>query len=234
MPMKHRLIIILFILLQSKLFAMGQRVDWDKAIDSAIRKYGLKEEKRIASWFRAAKMQLPPKELALLAFKSERKIELWGKNSKQGWTHIHDFPMTAFSGKLGPKLKEHDMQIPEGIYKLTSFNPFSSFHLSLMVNYPNAFDKKKAKYEGRKKLGNNIFIHGSNLSAGCLAIGNQAIDQLFYLVRKTGLKNTKLIIAPNDIRCHKAKTAKQGQPVWLPELYDQIKVALKPYQNCHG
>lgn len=211
---------------------MGRRMDWDKAIDSAVRKYGLKEEKTIASWFEKANFKSPPKALTLIALKSEKKIELWAKSSRNNWTHIHDFQLTAFSGKLGPKLKEHDMQIPEGIYKLVSFNPFSSFHLSLMINYPNPWDKKKAAEEHRRQLGNNIFIHGSNLSAGCLAIGNKAIDQLFYLVRQVGLKHTKLIIAPNDLRCKSAKTPKTGQPVWLSELYRDIKVSMKPFQNC--
>lgn len=231
LPMKALFLAVL-LLLQSPIYGMGKKLDWDKAIDQAVRRYGLKYEPEIQNWFKQANVSYPPKKIALLAFKSERKIHLWAKDNKNQWKDIHQFPLTAYSGKLGPKLKEHDLQIPEGIYKLSSFNPFSSFHLSLMVNYPNRYDKIKGIKDHRKKLGNNIFIHGSNLSAGCLAIGNKGIDQLFLLVRRTGLSNVKLIIAPNDLRCRKPATPSIGQPNWLPQLYANINQALKPYGHC--
>ncbi len=227
-----RLILAVLILLQSPGYGMGKKLDWNKAIDQAVSRYGIRYEPEIQNWFKQANVAYPPKEIALLAFKSEQKIHLWAKDDKNQWKDVHQFSLTAFSGKLGPKLQEHDMQIPEGIYQIKSFNPFSSFHLSLMVNYPNRFDKIKGIKDRRKKLGNNIFIHGSNLSAGCLAIGNKGIDQLFLLVRRTGLSNVKLIIAPNDMRCNKPKTPITGQPKWLPQLYAKINNALKPFAHC--
>ncbi|WP_195912537.1 L,D-transpeptidase family protein, partial [Legionella pneumophila] len=155
---------ILFILYCCNLFAMAPKLNWDKAIDKAIKRYGLRVEPQLISYFSKAGVSYPPKEIALLAFKSERKVELWAKNPDQEWTHIHDYPLTGFSGHLGPKLRENDKQIPEGIYKLVNFNPFSSMHLSMMINYPNSFDRQKGYMDGRKELGNNIFIHGKNLS----------------------------------------------------------------------
>jgi len=41
------------------------------------------------------------------------------------------------SGKLGPKRQQGDMQIPEGFYHISGFNPASNFYLSLRINYPN-------------------------------------------------------------------------------------------------
>jgi murein L,D-transpeptidase YafK len=101
----------------------------------------------------------------------------------------------------------------------------------MMINYPNNFDKQKGYQDGRKKLGNNIFIHGNKLSVGCLAIGDIAIDQLFTLARRVGLSHIQLVIAPNDMRKGKARTANFAQPRWLPELYSQINQALKPFQH---
>lgn len=212
--------------------AMAPKVNWDNAIDRAVKRYGLRVEPQLISFFSKAGVSYPPKEIALLAFKSERKVELWAKNPSQKWTHIHNYPLTGFSGRLGPKLRENDKQIPEGVYKLVNFNPFSSMHLSMMINYPNNFDKEKGYLDGRKKLGNNIFIHGKDLSVGCLAIGDLAIDQLFILARRVGLSNIKVIIAPNDLRNNsKPSTASFAQPRWLPELYKQISESLKPFSH---
>ncbi|CZH46990.1 Uncharacterized protein conserved in bacteria [Legionella pneumophila] len=222
---------ILFILYCCNLFAMAPKLNWDKAIDKAIKRYGLRVEPQLISYFSKAGVSYPPKEIALLAFKSERKVELWAKNPSQEWTHIHDYPLTGFSGRLGPKLRENDKQIPEGIYKLVNFNPFSSMHLSMMINYPNSFDRQKGYMDGRKELGNNIFIHGKNLSVGCLAVGDLAIDQLFILARRVGLKNIQVIIAPNDLRHQKPSTSTFAQPRWLPELYKQITESLKPFKK---
>lgn len=212
--------------------AMTQKVSWDNAVDRAVKRYGLRVEPQLISFFTKAKVSYPPKEIALLAFKSERKVELWAKNPQQKWTHIHDYPLTGFSGRLGPKLRENDKQIPEGVYKLVNFNPFSSMHLSMMINYPNSFDKEKGYADGRKNLGNNIFIHGKNLSVGCLAVGDVAIDQLFILARRVGLNQIKVIIAPNDMRNdQKASTTNFAQPRWLPELYQNISESLKPFKH---
>lgn len=211
-------------------FAMAPKVSWENAIDKAVSKYGLRVEPQLKSYFNKAGVQYPPKDVALLAFKAERKVELWARNPDQKWTHVHNYPLTGYSGRLGPKLKVNDKQIPEGIYRLVNFNPFSSMHLSMMINYPNQFDRQKGHVDGRRDLGNNIFIHGKNLSVGCLAVGDLAIDQLFILARRVGLEHIKIIIAPNDLRKAKPATPKFAQPKWLPELYEQLIISLKPFK----
>ncbi len=227
----RRLFLIVLTFFSFNAFTMAPKLNWDKAIDHAVKRYGLRVEPQLISFFSKAGVSYPPREIALLAFKSERKVELWAKNPNQNWTHIHNYPLTGFSGRLGPKLKENDKQIPEGIYKLVNFNPFSSMHLSMMINYPNSFDREKGSLDGRKELGNNIFIHGRDLSVGCLAIGDIAIDQLFILARRVGLKNIQLIIAPNDLREQKPSTSTFAQPTWLPELYKQITESLRPFNK---
>lgn len=225
----RRLISLCLVLLCLNAHAMGPKLNWENAIDRAIKRYGLRVEPQLISFFKKAGVSYPPRDVALLAFKSERKVELWAKNLNEAWTHIHDYPLTGFSGRLGPKLRENDKQIPEGIYKLVNFNPYSSMHLSMMINYPNSFDRQKGILDGRKELGNNIFIHGKDLSVGCLAVGDLAIDQLFLLARRVGLNHIQIIIAPNDIRNQKPSTSTFAQPRWLPELYQQIAESLKPF-----
>jgi len=225
----RRFIFILLLITSNQLCAMSPKLNWDKALDNAIKRYGFPMEPQLKRWFESAKIAYPPREIALLAFKKERQIQLWAKDENTSWTNIHTYSMTAFSGRLGPKLKEHDMQIPEGVYRLTSLNPFSAMHLSMMINYPNNFDRLQAIKDGRRNLGGNIFLHGKSMSVGCLAVGDKAIDQLFLLVYRVGLRHTVVIIAPNDLRRSKPITSQFAQPRWLPELYQQITKSLRQF-----
>ncbi|AHE67205.1 L,D-transpeptidase family protein [Legionella oakridgensis] len=225
------LFIILLLSYHSLMYGMAPKVNLNKAIDNAVRRYGLQTEPHLKTLFSRAGVDYPPKDITLLAFKKERHIELWARGEHTLWRYIHTYPLTAFSGRLGPKLKEHDLQIPEGIYHLTSFNPFSAHHLSMMIDYPNHFDRLQAIKDGRTKLGGNIFLHGKSSSVGCLAVGDKAIDQLFLLVRRVGLSHTKIIIAPNDLRREKPATSTFAQPRWLPELYKELSVALSQFST---
>lgn len=220
-----------FILGANHADAMAPKMDGNKAIDHAVIHYGMRTEPELKSFFRTANVNYPPKQIALLAFKKESHIELWAKDKKNHWSFIHNYPLTANSGRLGPKLRENDKQIPEGIYQLTMFNPYSSMHLSMQINYPNQFDRAHAYKDGRVRLGGDIFLHGKDLSVGCLAIGDHAIDQLFLLVRRVGLANTKVIIAPNDLRTSTAATSRFDQPKWLDELYRKISMELSSFPS---
>ncbi|MCX7114969.1 MAG: L,D-transpeptidase family protein [Gammaproteobacteria bacterium] len=221
----------LLMLVSQLAFSMAHKIDLDKAVDDAIARYGLKTEPYLVKDFQKAHVQYPPSQVALLAFKKERLIELWAKNKGEGWRYIRNYSLTAFSGRLGPKLREQDGQIPEGIYRLITFNPFSSWHLSMMIDYPNDFDRFQALKEGRHQLGSNIFLHGKNKSVGCLAVGDHAIDQLFLLSRRVGLQHVKLIIAPNDLRKAKPATSYIAQPKWVPQLYQRLTTALREFKE---
>jgi len=225
----RRLILIFLLLNAAYIHGMAPKLNWDKAIDHAITRYGLPKEPELIKMFHKANVHYPPRDIALLAFKKEQRVELWAKNQSNVWRPIHTYPLTASSGRLGPKLKEYDRQIPEGIYRLTMLNPFSSMHLSMMLNYPNHFDRLQASKDGRNRLGGDIFLHGKSLSVGCLAIGDRAIDQLFLLTRRVGLNHVQVIISPNDLRHSKPATNTFAQPRWLPELYKQIGQALNQF-----
>src|SRR3990167_2527216 len=223
---------LVFLLVHCTSFGMGKKLDWDQAIDNAITRYGLRTEPQLKQFFSKADVAYPPKEVALLAFKKERHIELWARETpEKKWKQIHTYPLTAFSGRLGPKLQAGDRQIPEGVYHLTSFNPYSNYHLSMMVSYPNNYDRLQAIRDGRRKLGGDIFLHGKSLSVGCLAVGDYAIDQLFLLARRVGLSHVKVIISPNDLRKDKPATANFAQPRWLTDLYKQLSTALTEFSS---
>lgn len=227
------LLSIFLLLFAAQSYAMGSNINWDRAVNEAIITYGQPVEPKLIKFFSKAGVSYPPNEVALLAFKQERHMQVWAKNEGKAWKHIHTYPLTASSGHLGPKLREGDKQIPEGIYELTLLNPFSNMHLSMKVNYPNAFDRQHATAKRRRRLGDNIFIHGKNYSVGCLAVGDKAIDELFLLTHRVGLEHVQLVIAPNDLRRAQPAHPHGKQPRWLPTLYKNIKLALNQFPLAH-
>jgi murein L,D-transpeptidase YafK len=116
-------------------------------------------------------------QIQLRAYKKEKQIELWGKNdSDPKFTLIKTYKVCATSGKIGPKRKQGDLQIPEGFYHINGFNPYSNFYLSLGLNYPNKSDRILGE---KASLGGDIFIHGACVTIGCLPINNDQIKELY-------------------------------------------------------
>ena len=161
-------------------------------------------------------------KLRILVFKSERMVEL----RAPGWKVPKKYPMTAFSGTLGPKLREGDGQIPEGVYGIEYLNPNSSYYLSLKVSYPNATDRARAKKDGRTKLGGDIMIHGKDVTIGCVPIGDDAIEDVFYLASAVGIRNVSVVVAPYDMRNGRRPELEKSPLAWYPELCREIEIAL--------
>lgn len=190
---------------------------------------------RLEEKFTDAGLTWPPQRLAFLAFKEERVIEVQAQAAgSSSWHPVFRYKVEAASGGSGPKLVQGDKQVPEGLYKIVSLNPNSRYHVSLRVGYPNDFDKAMAKADGRKNLGGDIMIHGKNLSAGCLAVGDDGAEEFFVMAHAVGLENVDVIIAPRDFRkpsvfSSALETINFGQPSWVPTLYESIKVALEPF-----
>lgn len=160
--------------------------------------------------------------MRLVALKRERRVEV----SAPGWAAPRIYPMTAFSGRLGPKLREGDGQIPEGIYGVEYLNPNSRFYLSLKVSYPNAFDRARAREDGRANLGGDIMIHGKAATIGCIPVGDDAIEDVFYLAAQVGIKNVEIVIAPYDMRQGRQAELEASPLAWYPQLCDALATAL--------
>ncbi len=133
----------------------------------------------LRSRFRVAEVTYPGR-LQIVAFKLERRLELWGFSGQRGrYVQIASYPFLGTSGDLGPKRRSWDHQIPEGFYRVVALNPASLYHLSLKLDYPNASDRARGD---PRDPGSDIFIHGDNVSDGCIPIGNRAIEQLYLAV----------------------------------------------------
>ena len=186
-------------------------------------------EARLKQRFLAVGLPYPPRELAYLAFKEEATLEVYGRvEAGQPWIHVLSYPILGMSGDSGPKLRQGDMQVPEGIYRAEFLNPNSRFHLSIRLNYPNEFDTAQALAEGRSQLGSDIMIHGTAASIGCLAMGNQAAEDLFILAALAGKERVQIVVSPTDFRRSSVSTA-EGGPPWLAGLYRSIRSALRQF-----
>lgn len=170
-----------------------------------------------------------PKEIILVAFKEERVLQVYSKDYN-GVKLIKEYPFTAFSGELGPKLKEGDKQIPEGIYEVEYLNPNSSFYLSIKISYPNEFDKSKTALSIIADMGGDIFIHGKSATIGCIPIGDEAIEEVFVLTQKAINNKVKVIISPRDFRTN-PEYPNIEDIEWEKELYGLIEKEIKTLPN---
>ncbi len=199
-------------------------------INQRVEQFESSVRARLAPLFKAQSVLYPPSKMTLLVLKDEKQLELHALGTNGQYRLIKTYPILAASGTAGPKLKEGDLQVPEGFYTIESLNPNSRFHLSLRVNYPNAEDKKHAKTEGRTNLGGDIMIHGNAVSIGCIAIGDPAAEELFILAAKTGLKNIQILISPIDFRVRPLHDINLKTHSWLKPLYERLKNEMNTYQ----
>ncbi|MFA5794883.1 MAG: L,D-transpeptidase family protein [Candidatus Brocadiia bacterium] len=211
-----------------------------RQVSDGIAQVGDSARARLRPHFDKARVPYAPGRVSFLAFKQEKTLELWAEkglperpdvtSGRAGprWIYIRTYPVLAASGKAGPKLREGDRQVPEGIYRVLGLNPNSAYHLSIKINYPNNFDQQKAAQDRRTDLGGDIFVHGKNVSIGCLAMGDEAIEELFTLLNDVGVNQVRVIIAPNDMR--KMPASLDLNIPWLPELYGILSQELKDYR----
>jgi hypothetical protein len=204
-----------------------QKMHNKKTIKDVIEQIGPEAEARLRPYFKKAGVPWPGQEIDLLAIKDSQTLELWAtQNGKK--VFIRSYPIQALSGYNGPKLLEGDRQVPEGIYHIVGLNPNSRFHLSMKLNYPNETDLTHAEEEGRDEPGSDIFIHGKDQSIGCLAMGDQTIEELFVLAAQVGVENVNVLIAPQDPRTNELE-APYNSPAWVNDLYEQLTRAFKDY-----
>ena len=190
-------------------------------VGDVLQVYGKNATEKLGYYFTKANVAYPPREVTLIAYKQEKKLELWARDRGE-FRLIRDYFIMAASGDAGPKLRQGDRQVPEGVYRVTDLNPNSHYHLSMKLNYPNEFDVYHAEMDGRTNLGSDIFIHGKDASIGCLAVGDAAIRELFVMTAQVGVQNVKVVIAPHDPKLYPLQANSEELPLWISELYALI------------
>ncbi len=187
-----------------------------------VAQYGAAARARWQPDFRAAGVPYPPARVVLLAIKSTRTLEVHASATADGPTRrVHTMPILGMSGTLGPKLREGDRQVPEGVYEIESLNPNSLYHLSLRVSYPSLEDREHAAREGRTRLGGDIMIHGGTASIGCLAMGDPAAEDLFILASDVGVARVQVLISPVDFRDPRVSPP-TPKPAWMKGRHEEL------------
>lgn len=197
-------------------YTVAQRVD----------EFGETVRDRLQPDFDAAGISYPPAKITFVGIKATRTLQVWVAGPDGPWKHLKDYPILGMSGKLGPKLRKGDRQVPEGLYRVESLNPNSWFHLSLRVNYPNERDKSYGERDKRENLGSDIMIHGKECSVGCLAMGDPAAEDLFVLSAETGIAHISVILTPVDFRGTELPKDMPPVPAWTSELYEAVRQEL--------
>jgi hypothetical protein len=186
-------------------------------------------EARARGYFDAAGVAYPPERLTLIGLKEERMLELWADDDG-GRRFVHAWPVLGASGGPGPKLREGDRQVPEGFYRVSDLNPNSWFHLSLRVDYPSDEDLALAREAGIEQPGKDIFIHGSDASVGCLAMGDPAAEELFTIFTRCGLESNQVLLLPCDLRVKPAPEFPDA-PAWLADRYARLRDAVSAFRR---
>jgi len=124
-----------------------------------------------------------PKESPILItlFKEEAELEIWKQDGGGRFALLAMYPICRWSGELGPKLQQGDRQAPEGFYSVApeQLNPHSQYYLSFDLGYPNAFDRAYGR------TGSSLMVHGACASAGCYAMTDEQISEIYALARES-------------------------------------------------
>jgi len=120
-----------------------------RTVADVIEQCGEAANARLAPAFSRAGVAYPPAQVALLGFKTERALEVWASEQEE-WHFIKVYPIKGASGIAGPKLREGDRQVPEGVYRIIGLNPNSSYHLSFNLGYPNRYDRAHGRTGPRR------------------------------------------------------------------------------------
>lgn len=138
-----------------------------------------RKEDTLMKQFKEKNLPWPIKSIYLRSFKYDSQLEVWVRNDRnEPYKLFKTYKVCAMAGTLGPKRMQGDYQVPEGFYYINEFNPKSTYHLSLGLNYPNSSDRILGD---SLQPGGDIYIHGSCVTTGCIPITDQQIEELYIL-----------------------------------------------------
>ncbi|WP_291906204.1 L,D-transpeptidase family protein [Chitinophaga sp. CB10] len=176
--MKRILALAWMLLAGGSLYAQQSFLENQKMYPKVGEAYRQKEE-LIRKEFEKKGLAYPARYIFIRSFKLDSEMEIWVKNNPQDTFRLFkSYRVCTLSGKMGPKRREGDRQVPEGFYYINDFNPNSNYHLSLGINYPNFSDRILSD---PKRPGSEIYIHGNCITVGCIPLTDEFIDEVYIL-----------------------------------------------------
>ncbi len=121
----------------------------------------------------------PGQPMMIRIFKESSELEVWKRTMNGRFELFKTYKICAWSGELGPKIREGDRQAPEGFYTVTPalMNPNSNYHLAFNTGFPNKFDRANGR------TGSFLMVHGDCASVGCYAMTDVQIEEIYALAR---------------------------------------------------
>ena len=172
----------------------------------------------------------PQAPILIRIFKEESELELWKQRDDGHYYHFKTYPICNWSGDLGPKVRYGDRQAPEGFYAIQreQMNPDSKYHLAMNLGYPNAFDRSW------QRSGDALMIHGGCKSAGCYAMTDALIEEIYAIARESFIGgNDTIPVHAFPFRMSQENMARfaghEAYPFWLTikEGYDYFELTRK-------
>lgn len=184
--------ISIFFNLKAQNFFLNNQLSFERVKDS----YHEKDE-LLRNEFKEKNLSYPPQNILFMSFKAEGELQVWVKeNESEFYVLFKVYDVCQKSGDFGPKRKQGDKQVPEGIYTINAFNPMSDYYLSLGISYPNLSDIKKSE---NLELGGDIYIHGSCVTVGCLPMTDEKMKEIYLLsilAKNEGQENIPIYLYP--------------------------------------
>ncbi|GAB4350744.1 MAG: hypothetical protein Kow0026_07270 [Oricola sp.] len=174
----------------------------------------------------------PASPIFMRIFKDENVLEVWKQKDNGRYALVKSYEICAYSGKLGPKIREGDRQAPEGFYFISRslLNPNSKYHLAFNTGYPNSYDRAHGR------TGANLMVHGACSSSGCYSMTDENIAEIYAFAREalTGGKQDAFQVQAFPFRMTAENMARHRDDpnfeFWtmLKEGYDHFELTRTP------
>jgi murein L,D-transpeptidase YafK len=173
----------------------------------------------------------PGAPMMIRIFKQTSEFEVWKQTKSGGFKLYKTYAICAWSGTLGPKVREGDRQAPEGFYNITpaQLNPNSNYYLSFNTGFPNKFDRAWGR------TGANLMVHGDCSSAGCYSMTDESVAEIYALARESfNAGNTTIQMQIFPFRMTPQNLAMVADnpnlPFWMDikEGYDRFELSKTP------
>jgi murein L,D-transpeptidase YafK len=173
----------------------------------------------------------PGAPMLIRIFKQSNEFEVWKGTSSGQFRLFKTYAICAWSGALGPKVVEGDRQAPEGFYNITPglLNPNSNYYLAFNTGFPNKFDKAWGR------TGANLMVHGDCSSAGCFAMTDESVAEIYALGRESlngGNPFIQMQIFPFRMTAQNLAQVHDNpnMPFWMDikEGYDRFELSKTP------
>lgn len=161
-------------------------------------------------------------------FKKESELELWLQRNGR-FELFEIYPICVWSGKLGPKRREGDMQTPEGFYRVdvNQLRLRGKNTRTFYIDFPNAFDRALGR------TGSAIMVHGRCQSIGCFSMTDQVMEEIYVLVERALFQGQIHIeVHAFPFRMTQANLAAHANSEWS-EYWGNLKLGHDLFEQTH-